>query len=548
LRTGTGDKNIFLRILSRLGHFFSSFITNPNKRLILISAILFCLAYPPLPFGFLAYFCLIPLIIAISGKGFKAGFKAGYLFGVVQSAILLYWIGVGIRSYAAAADLEGNPFLNIFLNWIAPFGAPIAAALYLALYSAVLFGVFGWLSKGKSWTILLFPVLFTAMEYIKTLSEIAFPWIQLGYTQAMYVPMIQTASWWGDLGMGFWIAVVNLLLYFVWINRRKLKQSLIYLVIAFVLVLGAFIYGISVKYTPSGEKIKVALLQGNISLKEKFSPGSLQLTLDRHMEMANEILTDSCDLVIFAETTIREIFLRGSTRFYFSRLARNLDSYLLIGTFDRETRGERICDYNSAVQCDPQGGFDYVHHKIKLVPFSEKIPYNQYFPSINDFHFGQSDFCMGDSISIFETEKGKYAVMICFEIGFSDFNRQAVNQGADFLVTITNDTWWGVSAGPYQHAYMIPFRAVENRRWIARCANTGFSYFCDPTGKIENLGTLFEQQVITDDIYTNDTITFFGRYGQWLPKLMLLISFIFILSRFITNFVHKTGISRDVKA
>ncbi len=539
METKSENRNIFLRIPLKIADFFKSFVVDPKRRLILLSAVLFILAYPPIPLGFLGYFCLVPIIAVTSGSGFKKGFKSGYLFGVIQGAILLYWVGVGIRSYAASANLE-SLFVEIFLWWIAPFGAPIALALIQALFLGVCFGVYGWISKMGKGYLFAFPFVWISIEYIRTLSEFAFPWIQLAYTQSMYVPMIQTASWWGDLGVGFWLALINVLLYLAWRYRRSVGLAVSFIAIVVVLLGVNLIYGSSVDVDFDGEKTDVALVQGNVTLPEKFSEGSLQLSLDRHLEMAESLNRDSVDLIIFAETTIREYLMRrGGTWPALANIARQKDAHILVGTFDGENKDGRWCAYNSAVQIESDGRMKYVHHKIRLVPFSEKIPYNQYFPFINDFHFGQSDFCMGDSIPIFETGHGKYAVMICFEIGFSDLNRKAVAKGADFMVTITNDTWWGISAGPYQHAYMVPYRAVENRRWYARCANSGFSFFCDPSGRIEDIGELFEKMVIEGDIYPIEKTTFFTRHGVWMPKLILLFTFLLILNRIIVKLVKR---------
>lgn len=532
-------KNIIVRIPLKIANFFKSLILNARRRLILISALLFILAYPPVPLGFLGYFCLVPMIAVTSAAGFKKGFKAGYLFGVIQGAILLYWVGVGIRSYAASAELE-NVFIEIFLNWIAPIGAPIALSLIHALFLALAFGIYGWISKGGNGYLFAFPFVWISVEYIRTLSEFAFPWVQLAYTQSMYVPMIQTASWWGDLGVGFWIALINVLLYLAWKYRKSAGLAIGFIVPVLVLIAVNLIYGSTVRYEPVGEKIDVALIQGNITLAEKFSDGSLMFSLDRHLEMAGQLDKDSVDFIIFAETTIREFLMkRGSAWPPLASIARRKNAHLLVGTFDAERKEDRFCAYNSAVQIEPDGMMKYVHHKIRLVPFSEKIPYNQYFQFINEFHFGQSDFCMGDSLPIFETGRGRYAVMICFEVGFSDLNRKAVEKGANFMVTITNDTWWGISAGPYQHAYMVPYRAVENRRWYARCANSGFSFFCDPTGRIDDLGELFEQMVIEGDIYPIEKKTFFTRHGLWMPKLILLFTFLLILNRIIMMMVKR---------
>lgn len=538
METKSRHRNLFIRIIIGILNFFKSLVTDRDRRLILLSAILFILAYPPSPLGFLGYFCLVPMLIVVTGKGFKSGFWKGYLFGVIQGAVLLYWVGMGIRSYAASADLEGNLFLEIFLWWIAPVGAPIALAMIHALFLALLFGIYGWITKASTKYIFSFPFIWISVEYLRTISEFAFPWIQLNYTQSLYPVMIQTASWWGDLGIGFWIAILNVLFYLAWKNRKIPKLALTMIGLAIIILAANFIYGKSVYHEETGSPVNVALLQGDISLKAKFSDESLQLSLDRYAEMS-ATLQGNADLIILPETAVREYLLHGTSWPYLAEIARQEDAYLLVGTFDYTREGKSVCSYNSAVQINPDGIMEYVHHKIRLVPFSEKIPYNEYFPFINDFHFGQSDFCMGDSIQIFHTAYGNYAVMICFEVGFADLNRDAVKKGADFMVTITNDTWWGISAGPYQHAYMVPFRAVENRRWYARCANSGFSFVCDPEGRIDDLGPLFKQVVIEKTIYTNDRFTFYTKHGLWLPKLILLFTFLLILNRFIGNYVKR---------
>ncbi len=527
-----------MRIITGILNFFKSFAVNRDRRLILLSAVLFVLAYPPSPLGFLGYFCLVPMMIVVTGKGFKSGFWKGYLFGVIQGAILLYWVGVGIRSYAGSADLQGNPFLRVFLWWIAPIGAPIALAMIQALFLALLFGVYGWLTRASSRYILSFAFIWISIEYLRTVSQFAFPWIQLNYTQSLYPVMIQTASWWGDLGVGFWIAIVNVLFYLAWRERFIPKLASIIAGLAIIILAANFIYGSSFHHEETGDPVKIGLLQGDISLKEKFSDESLQLSLERYTEMSAE-LKNNPDLILLPETAVREYLLHGTSWPYIAAIARHEKAYVLVGTFDYKRINHSTCSYNSAVQVDPDGLMEYVHHKMRLVPFSEKIPYNEYFPFINNFHFGQSDFCMGDSVQIFQTIYGNYAVMICFEVGFADLNREAVKKGADFMVTITNDTWWGRSAGPYQHAYMVPFRAVENRRWYARCANSGFSFVCDPEGRIDDLGPLFKQTVIEKTIYTNDLLTFYTKHGLWLPKLILLFTFLLILNRLIANHVKR---------
>ena len=142
---------------------------------------------------------------------------------------------------------------------------------------------------------------------------------------------------------------------------------------------------------------------------------------------------------------------------------------------------------------------------------------------------GQSDFSPGDTLLLFQHPKGDYACLICFELAFADLARRYVNRGADFLVTITNDTWFGKTAGPYQHMQMTPFRAIENRTWIARCANSGFTFTTDPYGRKHGLSNLWERTIVYESIGRVSELTFFTKHGYWLPKLCVLITFLFLL-------------------
>ncbi len=173
---------------------------------------------------------------------------------------------------------------------------------------------------------------------------------------------------------------------------------------------------------------------------------------------------------------------------------------------------------------------------MHLVPFSEKIPYDQILHVSDKVQLGQSDFSNGEELTIFEVTKGKFATLICFESVYPALVRDFVNQDAEFLVNITNDAWFGKTHGPFQHAQIAVFRAIENRIAIARCANTGVSMFIDPYGRIKEATRIFVRTIVIDKISLkrtektiSDNKTFYAKHGDWFASLCCLFSFLTIV-------------------
>jgi apolipoprotein N-acyltransferase len=165
-----------------------------------------------------------------------------------------------------------------------------------------------------------------------------------------------------------------------------------------------------------------------------------------------------------------------------------------------------------------------------LVPFGETFPYGIYVPFIAELPFGWSDFEHGKKLVMYENDFGNYGTLICYEIAFPQMISRYVRKGADFLVNITNDTWFGVTAGPYQHAYMAVYRAIENRIPIARCANSGFTFFVDQYGRISHSSRLYEKTVVAGTLTLSGKQTFFNRHGPLLGIIgLILIGIVSIL-------------------
>lgn len=485
--------------------------------LLSFSALLFSLAFPPSPLGFVAYFSLVPLIIALEKTSPSTSFKIGYVFGLISNSILLFWVGW--------ATVPGT----------------IAAILILCLYTAILFWLYALVQRRwREKTVFFFPFLWVAMEYMRSLTEVSFPWLNLSYTQTYYLKLIQTVSLWGNYGVSFWILCLNLIVYFYVKDKKRWKLAIILFAVLMIL---PYIYGSWVmsdlKTRTSGkiesEEIKIALLQGNIEQKIKWDDRYLDFNMQTYIDMSRKAALDKVDLIIWPESSA-PCYLAAES-LYLAQVQATCDQVnvpMLVGTNDyKVTSGGRIKYYNSAFLFAPRGDYPQVYNKIHLVPFSEKIPYEEKHHLSEKIQLGQSDFSSGDELTIFKIPQGRFATLICFESVYPALVRDFANQDINFLVNITNDAWFGKTHGPFQHARIAVFRAIENRIAIARCANTGVSMFIDPYGRTKKATPIFERIIITEKIplknmgkTLSDNKTFYARYGDWLAQICCLISFL----------------------
>lgn len=438
----------------------------------------------------------------MSRKTFGKAFRSGYLFAFFYHLFSLYWIG-----------------------WVTVPGM-VAAVAIISLYIAYIFALFAGLYRRRpAAALILFPVLWIGMEYFRSLLEIAFPWSNLSYTQWNYVSFIQICEFVGDLGISLIIVIVNILIWKIW-RGRGLRRRLVLASVAIALIAGPTIYGsfaLSHVQPESGRPIKVALLQGNVALDIKWDPDQ---------KMANFKLYDSlaasavpADLLVWPETAA-PVYLLQEYHFsgFVSRIAQKVGCPMLVGMLDLVRGGDTTYEYfNAAVQFDADGSHRRPYHKNKLVPFAETVPYARYLPLLANLPVGWSDFTHGRELRVYPNKFGNYGTLICYESIFPELVNQYLRDGADFLVNITNDTWYGYSSGPYQHAVMPIFRAIENRVYIARVANSGFSYFVDRWGRVHDRSRLYERTVLKGTVYPAEKRTLFNRTGPVLGQSGLLL-------------------------
>jgi len=484
--------------------------------LILISALLISLSFHPLGLHFLAWFGLIPLLYAVENTRASTHFKSGVLFGFLFSLFSLFWI----------------IFLQIPINIKI---LMIAGMIILFLYIGLYFGVS--LLIANQIGIWFLPFAIAGLEYIKGLGELGFPWLSLGYTQARYPIIIQQASIYGIFGITFWLILLNVALH-KFIKVRTIK----YLMIAVFIVVLPLIYGMLRIREPTEKFISVGIIQPNIDPNLKFDRKMKQETFNRLISLSTacaerglEKTGYPLELIIWPETAT-PIFLTSPGRYQdrVLELSKRLHVPIFSGTplFDRTNYNI----YNGAVLIEPGKGIEQKYKKIHLVPFGEHIPFDRYIPLFRKIDFGEGDYSPGKEYTVFNLTNFTFSCLICFESIFPDLSREFVNRGANLLVNITNDGWFGKISGPQQHNDMAILRTVENGVPLARCANNGISMVVDQYGRILKETQLFEAGFVFCRIAVDDERTVYYRYGYIYPLLSLILITGFLVRRLLMNY------------
>jgi apolipoprotein N-acyltransferase len=487
-------------------------------------AFLLAVAYLPLAFGFLAWFVLArPLAIFAELKG-KEVFTAAYFYSFMANLFQLYWVAV-----------------------VTPPGM-VAAIFILSLYPAIIISVFVKICrKKKALGLIVLPFLWVGMEYFRGLSEFAFPWTDLSYSQGYYLTFIQIVSVIGCYGLSFILILLNVFVWHIFSRHSRLETRVSNVIAFLAVVVAVYLYG-WVVFAPYPEpgKYRVSLLQGNVDLETKWQPETRMRNFELYDSLAQAAIhgsvDDSVDLIIWPETAAPTYFRYEPQ---YSRLVKKsaVKSGVpnLVGALDIVNAGGKRKTYNAAFQIMPDGTLNGIYHKVNLVPFSEHSPYQDYIPFLTKEFLEKylafirthkvqwwSDFYPGDSIVVFEAGGTKYTVLICFEVAFPDFVRQGLLKGADFIVTITNDTWFGRSPGPFQHMRIAVFRAVENRVWMARCANSGISAVVDPYGREMVRAGLYVRDILTADISPIEEHSAFTRTGPIVGRVSFWVTIVIL--------------------
>jgi len=502
----------------------------------LISGTLLAFSFPchsrnPLAFLFhpaWAWVALIPLLTALSGAGFKQGFRQGWGAGSVFSLLSLYWV---------AHTQGGGP---------AVVGGTLLLAAYLGLFTGLFAGAQNLLlQRWGTKALAAAPALWTAQEYLLSLGELGFPWLLLGHSQAVFPALIQHASITGVYGISFWVVLVNVLIYLALSARpRRRLAALAGAVLSFLV---PWLYA-RVILPPSGtgeDTVRVALIQPSMTLEEKWGPNGLERSFAALEELSQQAAERSPDLLVWPETAVPcYLRFRPDCRRRAEGLVDGLQIPLLTGASDYDY--DRREPLNAAFFLRPDTSEMQTYAKMHLVPFGERTPFRDRIPLLRDIDWtvltgdlGPAEFAPGTEPTLFAHPQAPFAVLICFESVFPDLVRRSVARGARLLVNITNDSWFGRTAGPYQHAQLSIVRAVENRTAIARCATSGISLFIDPFGRTFQATELFAPAVAVRDLPVGQGGTWYTGHGDVFARLTLLAAALCLLGTVSAFFRHR---------
>jgi apolipoprotein N-acyltransferase len=485
-----------------------------------LSGLLLACAFPLPGYTALAWFGLIPLALVMQHRPFKSGFVAGLVF----FAVTLYWLNIVMTTYGHM-----------------PLAISFMLYLLLAGYLALFWGTATWaacrLKEFRNYPYALtLPVIWVALEFLRGFLLTGFPWSTLGYSQQAWLTMIQSADLFGVYGLSYLLILANAVLAeSVLALKHRAWQAFPVKALAaavFLLVLN-FAYGywsLQQHLDARPETLQAAVVQGNIPQGVKWRPDNQVNTVKTYRDLSLRAeRAGANDLIIWPEAAMPFYFQDGGPLVTaVADLPMQTGASLLFGSpaYLRDPGGLRYL--NSAFLLSPSAQLLGRSDKIHLVPFGEYVPFGKILPFVNKLVAGIGDFTPGQ-INPLPLQGQHVGVLICYEVIFPELAREYVRQGSGLLVNITNDAWFGKSSAPWQHLAMARFRAIENRVWLARAANTGISAFIAPSGRILQQTGLFEEGFLAGEVGWGAQPGLYSHMGDLIPGAFILISLLWLL-------------------
>jgi apolipoprotein N-acyltransferase len=503
--------------------------------LAILSALLQVLPFPiagpaPLWRRLFCWFCLTPLLLAVlsndrAGKRLRPAQTAmlAYLSGFLWYMGNCYWIYQTMHIYGEIPRFASIGILILF-------------SMYVALYHALFGALIGLLRRKFSSQAVLWaaPFLWVAVELARALIT-GFPWDLLGYTQVDNLLLTRLAPWTGVMGLSFVVALVNSL----WISRLTFrgKKSFAPAISAAILFIAAISLVSILRNIPkSSTSASAVLLQENINVgaqgpivaesKDQMLAAFTQLSL--HPGFAGQNIpgpTTKPQIIAWPEAPTEFIDGDPAFRQALGALAVQAKTPVVVNSISigQKNSSGHFDEYNSADFFQPDGSYAGHYDKMRLVPFGEYVPYKPLFFFAGDL-LGSLPFVPGLQRRLFPSGGKQYGVFICYESIFGDDIRHFAADGAQVLVNISDDGWYGDSSAPWEHLDMVRMRAIENSRWIIRATNTGITAAIDPLGRITATMPRHIRGSIEVGFDYSSAETFYTLHGDWFGWLCAIVT------------------------
>lgn len=506
--------------------------------LAVISGILVCFSFPTVLFGWhapelgsLGWVALVPLFIAIRSETARKAFLLTFISALVWYGASLYWVYRAMHTYGKLPAVTSFLVTCLLVVIVAAY---IALAPCLARAIALMrmkmppppHPLPRGEGEGGGWPMLvLLPTLWVGVEFCRNYMPCnGFPWSNIAMSQYKILPAIQIVDIVGVYGLMFAMVWVNQYLAELVLRIRKeqvanfMAKTVATLILA-ALIIGYGIYRLrtvpdSFKGVPS---IAISMIQGNIEQGDKWDEAKAADNLNVYRQNARKLRDVPVDLIVWPEAAYPAYF---STQMASIRpqmlgltdMEMTSQPYTLMGAVSEEPSGNY---HNSAFLFDAHGRIEGMYHKAHLVPFGEYIPYKKILFFAKKITAPAGNFIAGTSYDPLVFDDHRMGILICYEDVFPEISRKEVLAGAEFLANITNDAWYGVSSAPYQHLALSVFRAVENRRFLIRSANSGVSAVVDPWGRVLMESKIFERSMMVGTIAPLKMISPYTQLGDW---------------------------------
>jgi apolipoprotein N-acyltransferase len=500
----------------------------------ILSGVLIAAPFLRFQVGFLAWVGLLPLLFAIEQQPPLTVSVLAFAQGLTLNLMTMAWLAIPTRAYAhwgliAAAATPA-------LVSVAEAGF-ISVSLTLAVFVA---------RRARIPLLLALPASWTAVEWIRSFLPIGFPWNLLGYAVSAEKPIIQIAEITGIYGISALVVLANVAIYDL-ISRGRRPRALAYEACAVAAVLTAVIlFGMervrALNAVRPENRIKVAMVQGNIPQNVKWNPKAAPGNFKVYEAATRAAAREHPDLVIWPETA--DPYILQPNAAYPVSFSTALDYYQKLLDLAGSTRtnillgatavdfGRTITAKNRVYLISKRGEMVDYYDKLKLVPLGEYFPIPKVFGhtprGIVDTPLSLP-MAPGRRQTIFEVGDAKIAALICYESIFPNLARSAVEAGANMLVNLTNDAWYGKSAAPYQLLAMTSLRAVENRVPVVIVGNTGFTAVVTPTGQITAPTKLFTRATVLQTVEWSDAMTFYSVMGDLFAEICFALTLVGLL-------------------
>lgn len=499
-------------------------------------------AFPPLPLGPAMFVLLVPWFIILNKFNRETAVFATFWASMVYNTVNYYWI-------RNVMNVETAPSGLIFLGLI-------LLIAYLSLFNVLAAFVYStiknFMFKGKAILLALFPIFFASIEMFRTHGDFAFPWNHLGYTLGNHLELIQTLSIIGVFGYTILIMASNQIVAYAFLQNGRKKFALF--AVPFIIFFALLIHGNSVLSAPEAapfydagneENPTIAMIQPSIAQGAKWSKERFDSIVTKTFSMAMDSTKPGTNIILLAETAIPDHIRRQPMVIKrLHEMADEKDASILTGALDykrisRDLNNPRRFEiYNASFLFTP-GDHRFPRRYIKkhLVPFSERIPFDEVFPILNYVDLGEGDFVPGKETPVY----GPYnwTPYICYDAIFGDLVRDAIREGSRLMVNITNDGWFGWSTAPYQHLNIVRLLAVTYGYPVARLANSGVSAFIDQYGHYDQNTKIFETRVIQRKMPLKTRSTFYTAVGGFFENALLWFLAVYLVAVFVVSKLKK---------